>query len=757
MQISPLSLLSRALAFALLVATVSACSSSPPPDPTVGQVARPALTAGPQPVAPATAQAFSTPESQGKAVARVFERGTGTLVAQASVQPQANLITTPSGDITLNMVDAEVRDVVRTVLQEALGANYVIDPSVGGRITVQTTKPLPAQDLVAVLDAVLRVNGAALIHTGNLYKVVPIDRALTSGPMPALKPLPRAGTPGFGVQIVPLRFVSAPEMAHLLEPFTPPGGAVDADPTRNLLLLAGSDDQLATLRDLVASFDVDWLKGMSFGLFPLDVAQASEMAQELDQVFGGTTEGPLAGLVRIVPIDRLNSILVISAQSDYLTEAENWIKRLDRVGEGGEARIFVYSVQNGRAANLAQVLSQIFDATTATVGAPSLLAPGLQPIELSSTSPFDLTQGIGQGTPGVGQSTLSGTQPGGLKPPQAMQSSAAGMSAIRPASGNLTRPGAGTTTLSRPGGARPSAATMMSADDEIRIIADDTTNSLVIKAKPREYRKIREALGQLDILPLQVLIEATIAEVTLNNELRYGIEWFFHSGDFDLSFSSRVAGAVTPLFPGFSALFAGKDARVLLTALEDITDVNVVSSPQVVVLDNQTAQLQVGDQVPILTQQSQSVTNPDAPIVNSVEQVQTGVVLNVTPRVNASGLVMMEIQQQVSDAVQTTTSQIDSPTIRQRQVASTVAIQSGQTVALGGLIQDNKRSTQSGLPFLSRLPVIGWLFGTTDKRNDRTELLVLLTPTVIGSQEQARAVTQELQRRLRSVAPLTSR
>ena len=293
--------------------------------------------------------------------------------------------------------------------------------------------------------------------------------------------------------------------------------------------------------------------------------------------------------------------------------------------------------------------------------------------------------------------------------------------------------------------------------NEIRIIADDSTNALVIRASPRDYRKVRDALAKLDILPLQVLIEATIAEVSLRDQLRYGIEWFFRSGEFQTRFSTATGGGVSPRFPGFSALFQNADAAVVLNALENITDVDVISSPQVVVLDNQTAQLQVGDQVPILTQQAQSVVDVDAPVLNSIEQVQTGVILSVTPRVNAGGLVTMEIQQEVSDAVETTTSTINSPTISQRRIASTIAVQSGETVALGGLIRDNRDNRQTGLPFLSKLPVIGSLFGVTDTTSERTELLVLITPTVIGSQEEARAATEELRRRLSSVAPLSRR
>jgi general secretion pathway protein D len=275
----------------------------------------------------------------------------------------------------------------------------------------------------------------------------------------------------------------------------------------------------------------------------------------------------------------------------------------------------------------------------------------------------------------------------------------------------------------------------------------------VIQAKPREYRKIRDALEKLDVLPLQVLIEATIAEITLNDQLRYGVEWFFRSGEF--RFTQGSALQPPSLFPGFSALFSSDDVRVVLNALETVTDVDVISSPQLLVLDNQTARLQVGDQVPITTQQATSVGDADAPIVNSVELRDTGVILTVTPRVNANGLVILEIQQEVSDVVESaggTTSEQTTPTINQRQISSTVAVQSGETVALGGLITDDRERSRSGLPILSRIPILGALFGT--RRNDyqRTELLVLLTPSVIGSQAEARAATDELRRRMRGVS-----
>jgi general secretion pathway protein D len=668
-------------------------------------------------------------EDEGEPVERVVQRGTGTRLGAPARRPQASITTEDDGGITLNVVDGELREVVRMVLETALGANYVIDPSVGGRVTVQTTRPLPREDLVPVLDSILRMNGAALVQTGDLFKVVPIDQALGAGPMPDVRPLANAGMPGFGVQVVPLRFVSATDLGALLEPFTPPGGSVTVDAGRNLLLLAGSGDQLASLRDLVAIFDVDRMSGMSFGLFPLEHATAADMALELDQIFASGEAGPQADVVRFVPIERLNAVLMVSAQPAYLDEAETWIQRLDRTGESDEPQIYVYPVQNARASNLAEVLSEIFGARTVTVGAPSLLAPGREPLQLQTTPGFELgtTAGEEQTTEQAaeGRERIVPTRPA---PPRA------GLAPLLPTS--------------------PAFGPEEEGEPEIRIIADDSTNSLVIRALPRDYRKIREAIDRLDILPLQVLIEATIAEVTLSDELRYGVEWFFRTGDFEATFTQNSMGNVTSTFPGFSALFANADVNVVLSALEEVTDVDVISSPQLLVLDNQTARLQVGDQVPIVVQQAAPISGDLDTIVNSIELRDTGVILTVTPRVNAGGLVTLEIQQEVSNVVQAETltqSELATPTISQRLVSSTVAVQSGETVALGGLITDDRNRTRSGVPILSSIPVIGVLFSTRSRVNTRTELLVLLTPSVIDSPARARAVTEELRRRLSGI------
>lgn len=711
----------------LAVSGLVACEAARSPWDHARSTPRPtSATVTAQPTKPPGAEASVSGPEEPDRMEPVIERGSGVLAGHAPRRSQA-LIATDAGEVTLNVVDADVREVVRLVLEDTLGANYVIDPAVEGRITVQTSRPVPVEDVVPMLDAVLRLNSAALVQTGDFYRVVPIDRALSSGPAAEVRPVPDAGRKGFGVRVVPLEYVSATQIVKLMAPFAPPGGSIQVDPNRNLLLLAGSPEQIATLTDLVSIFDVDWLEGMSFGLFPLESASPERLVAELQHIFGLAEEGPLTGVVRFVPIERLNAVLVISAQPAYIDRAETWIDRLDQGAEGDGQRVYVYAVQNGRASDLAEVLGQLFGLESTRVGAPDLLAPGVEPRQIGS-----LLEPAAKGEPRVSRERAT-EEPAARAPTTKRRSP--------------DQPG-----ISAFGRAEPAVAA------DVRIIADATTNSLVIRAAPPDYRKIESALKQLDILPLQVLIEATIAEVSLRDALRYGVEWFFRFGEQEFTLSDEVSGAVAPSFPGFSALFTSSDdVRVVIDALESVSDVDIISSPQLLVLDNQTAQLQVGDEVPIVTRQSVGTTDTDAPIVNTIEQRQTGVILNVTPRVNASGLVIMEIQQEISDVVETTSSGIDSPTIQQRSIASTVAIQSGETVALGGLIQDDVEERTSGMPLLSRIPGLGWLFGRTSNTTERTELLVLITPRVVRDPDQARSVTDELRERLRGLEPIGAR
>ncbi len=641
--------------------------------------------------------------------------GTGVFI-KPPASPRPSVKVTPVGDIILNFADANIREVVRSILGDTLKVNYVIDAAVQGTITVQTSRPLPRSALLPTLENILGLSGAALVQAEGVYEIVPLEKAPRETRMlgTGAVRLPRGS--GFGIQIVPLKFISAVEMQKILESIAPKGSVLRVDEARNLLILGATRRDLGTLLENVEIFDVDWLSGMSFGLFPLQFTEAKTLAEDLRKILGEDDKTPLAGLIRFVPIERLNAILVISPQAAYVEKAEAWIERLDQGAAGAEQRLFVYHVQNGRAPDLAAVLSEVFTGERPAEGRPEVkLAPGLEPVEI----------GAKRAPPG-GRAPKPGVAP---KPGEV-----------------ITLPGMG----------------------EIRIVADEATNALVILATPADYRMVLAVLEKLDIVPLQVLIEATVAEVTLNDTLKYGLQYFFKLGRKRIALGTAgpaadaaTAGYSFSVFPTIG--FGGDSVQIVLDALDKVTDLKVISSPQLMVLDNQTASLQVGDTVPFQTSESGRVvgveTNEDTTtttdaVTSTFQQVETGVMLKVTPRVNAGGLVIMEIEQEVSVAVPTTSSDLKSPTVEQRKITSSVAVQSGETIALGGLIKDKNTDIESGIPLLSRIPVLGALFGKTSLVAERTELLVLITPRVVGSLQDVREVTGELRRRMRAVIPL---
>jgi general secretion pathway protein D len=625
--------------------------------------------------------------------------------------------------------------------------------------------------IIPTLETILALTGAAITQVDGIYRIEPLERA-AGRISPGLVSVTNAqATRGYAVHIIPVRYASVEALRETLSPFVTAGRALVADPARNLLVFAGPGAEAGDLLDLVEIFDVDWMAGMSFGMFPLRRANPEDVANELGQIFAQSE--PRAGVnaqegetpaaqtsaagssaIRFLPVQRLSAVLVMTKRPEYLDEARQWIEILDLGGDSQDRRIYIYFVQNGRASELGAVVAPLFGSEITTAGPqasgfPSV-SPGFQSRELTGGS---LSGGGGRGRLGSGGEGLS------LDGNDALQSrgSRAPSNLSRDEQGALTsptqspRPFPGTAAPSAPSGPLP-------AETGIKIIADEVNNALVILASENEFRMIEAALQRLDIVPMQVLIEATIAEVSLNDQLRYGLQWFFSAGNgsFSLNDTGEVfnpqlfdnPSQVNPAFPGFNFLYSSTDVRVVLNALTDITDVNVLSAPQLLVLDNRTARLSVGDQVPIPLRSSVSVVDPDAPIVNDIEYRDTGVILRITPRVNAGGLVSLDIAQEVSDVIENNSSNIDAPVIQQRTIQSSVAVQDGESVALAGLIRDSQGEGVTGIPVLSDIPVLGNLFKTTTEQRRRTELLVLLTPRVIGSRAQARAVTDELRRQL---------
>jgi general secretion pathway protein D len=646
-----------------------------------------------------------------------YEPGTGRYAAAPRSRPAP---APGDGDVTLNFQDTNLLEVVKVILGDLLGENYVVEPGVQGVVTMQTSRALAREALLPTLEMLLRMNEAALVLREGVYRVVPRETAHQGSAVPQLggpgAPLPQ----GFSVRVVPLRYVSATEMQQILEPFTRPGNVVRVDAARNLLILGGPAEELRALLETIEIFDVDWLAGRSVALFTPDFVDAKTLAQDLEAVFGTQGETPLADLLELVVIERLDALLVISTRPEYLEKVRDWIFRLDRDSGAVGRRLYVYRVHNGKALDLAAVLNQVFEGEEAQIAPAPEIAPGLDPVELSSS--------LRASVAGEAAETEAEETPPARRPARAATLTP------EPASGDGLAVTSGT---------------------GMRIIADEINNALVIMANAQEYRQVEAALKELDAVPLQVLIEVTIAEVILSGELSQGIEWFFKNhvdsdkrgvGTLDLD---DVPGLGT-VVPGFSyALFDSANAvRAVLNLLAADSRANIISSPSLMVLNNQQASIQVGDEVPVTTTE-QSGTDLNSNLVNNIEYKSTGVLLTVTPRVNPGGLVIMEVEQEVSNVVEE--SPTLTPTVRQRRIRSTVAVQSRETVVLGGLIRENKDRGQAGIPGLYKLPVIGAFFGRTTDKANRTELVVLITPRAVQGSADARAITDEFRNKMQSL------
>jgi general secretion pathway protein D len=677
--------------------------------------------------------------------------GTGVFTRSGTTK---EVVEQPDGEVTLNFENANLLEVIKVILGDLLSANYVVDPAVTGAVTLQTSSPLPRSALIPTLEELLRLNGAALLYADGLYNVVPADRALTGSVPSALQA--KTGPPTvFGVRVVPLKFVSAVQMAKILEPFATPGNIVRVDEQRNLLILAGSSQELANLTETVELFDVNWLAGMSIALFRPQFVEVKTLAEELEAVFGGEAEGPLAGLVRLIPIERLNALMVMTPREQYLREARRWVERLDQDPGKTGRRLFIYRVQNGKAADLAQVLNDIFSERGQGAGlGRAEVAPGRVPAEIRSsraeTLPGVTGESVAQAAYTSAYQVTEGGQPSAA--PEPVETAAERRASPANEASPRQAPTQGVAIPERPQG-----AAVAETEEPIRITADEVNNALLILATGAQYRNVLAALRGLDVTPLMVLIEVTIAEIILEDELRYGVEWFFKN-NFDSKQGRGQLDFLDTIIPGargfsYTVVAGANDIRFLLNALAVDSKLNLVSSPSLMVLNNQTANIQVGDEVPVTTQERIG-TEITSDLVRTVEYRDTGVLLTVTPRVNPGGLVIMEVEQEVSNVREFTGGDPLTPTISQRKISSTVAVQSGATVVLGGLIREESEDSKQGVPGLYKVPVLGWLFGQTGDRQDRRELVVLITPRAVQDAAQAREVTEEIRAKMQSLKPV---
>lgn len=737
---------------ALLLALLASGCASLPSGPVASAMLPPVMTpeAGsgvPQPAAPAAETPAKPTTPSARSSTRVFP-GTDQMI-KANITPKIDPVLTSSDKVSLNFENAPLGSLAHALLGDLLQLNYTIDAGADTVVSLRTRQPLARNQVLDVLDAVLLPHDLAIVRdNAGVYHLT--KRNVTIGARPVVGASRLKDLAGAGTVIATLNHIGAAEMAKILAPIAPKEAIVYVDTFRNLIVLQGSKAQLGGWLELVDAFDVDFLSGMSLGVFVMEHANVNDLRDALQAILGadspssvpnpsgssgaaGATSAmaagsPLGGLIKVFPVERLNALVVVTPRRQLLDQVETWVRRLDRPADGLEAGLFVYPVQNGSAVYLAEMLNGLFggDASRASSGVATGAAP---------------TQ-IARSTTGVGNSGAASNTNAALRTSMTSSAGATGANSLAPIGSSATSAAAGqSTSVSR-------------LEGNVRVVADVKRNALLIRAPRHEYRRIEQALRELDKAPAQVLIEASIVEVSLTGNLKYGVDWYLQNGlsgdrQGQALLNMRSSGTVGANATGFSYTILNKAGvvRAALNALSEKSQVRVLSNPSVLVLDNHNATIQIGRQQPI---KSATTVTSSSVVTENITYKDTGVMLSVTPSVNSGGLITMDIAQQVTDV-----GEIDAATGQRnflsRQIQSRVAVRSGESIVLGGLIRENETRGRSGVPGMADIPLLGALFSTNTDNSDRTELLVLLTPRALEDDDALRAASAELRQRMQTL------
>lgn len=739
---------SRLLTVSVLIALMGGCASTPSPS-----ISRQPANANSQ--NDANAQATTSKDDRDDLSASLIRRGNNRVINQtaASAAPPA-LRGATTGTATFNFEGESIQAVVKAILGDMLGQNYVIAPGVQGVVSLATPRPVSPAQALNLLEMVLGWNNARMVYSGGRYNIVPADQALTGAVSPRIAPPSLAR--GFEVRVVPLRYISAAEMKKVLEPYARPNAIVATDTVRNVITIAGSRAELENYLHTIDIFDVDWLSGMSVGVFPIQSGKAEKVVADLEKIFGESSKTPSAGMFRFMPLENANAVLVITSQASYLDRIKEWLDRIDTASSG--SRLYSYELKYIKAKDLADRLAEVFGSSRSGDSSASL-APGGQSTIMSDSSELNTDQST-NGSNGTGTSTGSNES----------------------GSNNEFSGGGGGGLHLSPRGAGNGSVTLDIQGDKVGVSAVEETNTLLVHASAQAWRSIRDVVDKLDVMPMQVHIEAQVAEVSLIGQLQYGVNWFFEhavnaaadannigiGGGANLpSAAGRkiwgdIAGKVTHT-DGIGWTFLGKNAAAVISALDQVTNLKLLQAPSVFVRNNSEAMLNVGARIPI---NSTSVsTGLNNGTYSSVQYIDTGVILKVRPRVTKDGMVFLDIVQEVSTpgskpaACTVSTTTITNSTacnvdINTRRIKTEAAIQSGDTILLAGLINDSTSDGSFGVPFLSKLPIVGALFGRKTQDKSRNEVIVLLTPTIVRNVNEARHLTDEYSKRFQAIKPI---
>ncbi len=668
----------------------------------------------------------------------------------------------PVGDsdlIEFNFEGADIREVIQG-LAAGLCIHYSIDPRVQGTVTIRTARKIQGQHLFRLFHQILRTNGVAAVKMGEVYHIAPVEEAKTRVPLLTQRRGRQAAVSQdeFVIELVKVEYLAAREMAEIIQPFVSPGGDVVAYPRGNLIILTDLASNVGRLKELIAAFDTDTFRELHAQVYRIEHVGVEDIGKELTDVllpYGVTAQSAEERGVYIIPLPRLNSLVVIGFNNEIFNQVDTWIKLLDVPPEkGGGRTVHVYAVENSKSADLADVLSDLYGGG----GGRSSRSR-----RSGRNSRGNEEQGAREGGSSRGSNRESGS---------ARSSSGSGLGSGG-SRGGRGRSG-GRSIVIEPKEGEPSIF-----KEEVRIVADESSNSLIILATPRDYEKIRGVLAKLDVVPRQVLIEAIIAEVTLDDDLQFGLEWALANGGLSSGGSTDAEGGTTTgggnVFTSPNAALTGAKRAAglgstglvsfitnrdeffaVLTAASTKSHVNILATPHVLAVDNQEATILIGEEIPILTSTQQS-TLAAANIVSSIQYRDTGTILRILPQVNSAGLVNMEITQEVSNVGVTSFGDTGSPSFTNREAVTTVVVRDRESILIGGIIDERVERTRSGIPFLMDVPVLGRLFRMEQDKRKRTELVILITPYVIRDRNEAQLVTQEFTGRIRKLKKMIDR
>lgn len=662
------------------------------------------------------------------------------------------------GMVSLNFNRADLVEIIHIIAQQ-LRLTYTIDPEVKGSVTINSAEPLRPEDLLPVFHQVLRMNGAVAVRRGNLYHIMPIKdgKALA-------RPMGQNREDSFALQVVPVRFFAVAEMKRVLTPFLQPGGEIIDYSRGNFLIIMDLASNIQRLIEIADLIDVQVFAGTRMEIYQPKVASAEELAQELTKVmqsFAASAPQAESFTAQFVPLPRINQLLVISHSEAAWTYAKRWLDRIDIIAEGPGRRIFIYPVENGKATELADVLSQAlgqpatgrrdttrtlqdFHRSTTATGTPGMAGRG--------TTPFGSSGSFGQQNP---------SQPFG-----AYATIPAPGQVAPPAGTPPPQPGIAPPAVARPPlPTQPPTTQAQQQQEQLRIVPDPATNSLIIYGTVQEFQNIRNILKDLDAIPRQVLIEAMVLQVDLNDTESLGVDYEILRRSrvtiFGQTFRSRGALRSLDNFPvapnfgsGLTGIFGGSDVQALVNALMTDSRIKLISSPSVLAADNRPARIQVGSEEPIPTGTINAAVGATSPSSSTTIQYRnTGRILTIIPQVNSKGLVNLQIKAEVSqrgDDVPFGTNET-FPSFNTQDAETTAVVHDGETLVIGGLIGERKTRSRSGVPYLMDIPVFGRFFGTTSDESTRTELIMLITPHVVRNQGEAQTVTEEFKSKVTAV------